>query len=219
MQNFTASLKNPLIQDQLNSALNRGHGVFRAFKDCLEAHPEAEKLWYAYKERTMRDVIVSWYNALRTEWGLEKLGPEPEETGDLVLEDFKFRNAGAKDRDAILALHRLIGKNKESGLNPKPDFALVAETASGDVVAFLLASRQSGACVVNNLEVKCEFQGLGVGKTLLAKLMEQRGGEKISFDLPVEAEGFAHALLRESFEPVMTRYIYKAKISEENEVN
>jgi len=91
MERFTAGLKNPLIREELSSALGRGRKVFRAFKDALGRYPEAEKLWFAFKEKEMRNEIVRWYNGLREEWGLEKIGVEPEETADLVLEDFRFR--------------------------------------------------------------------------------------------------------------------------------
>jgi len=106
MEHFAAGLRNPLVRNELTGALNRGKGVFRAFKDILSRFPETEKLWFSYKEKGMRREILRWYNGLREEWGLERIGGEPEETGDLVLEDFRFREATAADREAVEKLHR-----------------------------------------------------------------------------------------------------------------
>jgi GNAT superfamily N-acetyltransferase len=190
MQGFAASVKNPVLQVELNKALNRGRGVFRAFKDCLASHSEVEKLWYAYKEKAMHDIIVAWYNALRVEWGLEKIGPEPEETDDLILEDFKFRKTA------------------------EGDYSLVAETSGGTPVATLVAHRDNSVFRLEKLEVRSEFRGLGVGKTLLRMFLDDNKNETISVDLPTSAEGFSRALLRESFEAVMTRYVFKSSKNE-----
>ena len=91
MEKFTAGLKNPIARQELSSALNRNKGVFRSFKDTLEQYPEIEKLWFRFKEREMKNIVVNWYNALREEWGLEPIGAEPEDTSSLVLEDFVLR--------------------------------------------------------------------------------------------------------------------------------
>jgi len=107
MERFTAGLKNPLIREELSSALGLGRKVFRAFKDALNHYPETEKLWFAFKEKEMKNEIIRWYNGLREEWGLEKIGVEPEETADLVLEDFRFRPFMEDDFDKAKALHAL----------------------------------------------------------------------------------------------------------------
>jgi ribosomal protein S18 acetylase RimI-like enzyme len=106
MEHFAAGLRNQAIRNELAGALNRGRGVFRAFKDIIARYPETEKLWFGYKERGMRREILRWYNGLREEWGLERIGGEPEETEDLVLEDFRFRPSTEADREAAAALHR-----------------------------------------------------------------------------------------------------------------
>ena len=107
MERFAAGFRNPLIREELSSALSRGKGVFRAFKDTLGRYPEAEKLWFSFKEREMKRAILRWYNGLREEWGLEKIGIEPEETGDLVGEDFRFRPFAKEDMVKAEELHRL----------------------------------------------------------------------------------------------------------------
>ena len=112
MESFVTSIDNPAYREQLSRALTMGKGVFRAFKDTLKANKEIEKLWFAYKERRLRGVIISWYNANREARGLAKLPAEPEETEELVLSDFSFSwevgsNAHAVrqlDRDAFFEL-------------------------------------------------------------------------------------------------------------------
>jgi ribosomal protein S18 acetylase RimI-like enzyme len=106
MERFAAGFRNPIVRDELTSALSLGRGVFRAFKDTLGRHPEAEKLWFAYKDKEMRREIIRWYNGLREEWGIEKIGMEPEDTDDLVLEDFRFRPFREEDIFMAEELHR-----------------------------------------------------------------------------------------------------------------
>jgi GNAT superfamily N-acetyltransferase len=234
MERFAAGFRNPLLRDELTAALNRGKGVFRAFKNILSQHPEAEKLWFSFKDREMKKEILDWYNALREEWGLERIGREPEETGDLVLEDFRFRDAVKGDAPAAAELHRLCleeyrcleGKGSaalipeimapEAGtLEAKApgsfpgDLALAAETGAGDFVAYISACREGSVLRITALEVKHEYRGLGIGEALLSHLLARVDGAVIShilMDLPAGAEGFSRVLLRESFKPCMTQY-------------
>ena len=90
MESFVTSLDNPAYREQLSRSLTMGKGVFRAFKDALKQNKEIEKLWFAYKERRLRGVIISWYNSNREARGLAKLPAEPEETEELVMSDFSF---------------------------------------------------------------------------------------------------------------------------------
>ena len=73
MESFVTSLDNPAYREQLSRCLTMGKGVFRAFKDALKQNKEIEKLWFTYKERRLRGVIVSWYNANREARGLARL--------------------------------------------------------------------------------------------------------------------------------------------------
>jgi GNAT superfamily N-acetyltransferase len=162
MEHFAAGLRNPSVRDELAGALNRGRGVFRAFKDIISHYPEIEKLWFSFKERGMRREILRWYNALREQWGLDRVGMEPEETGDLVLEDFRFRPARDDDREAAAALHQsCIGElrayaaeqglgtvyedHDQTGWSFPGDLSLVVETGNGDFAGYIAASRQGSA--------------------------------------------------------------------------
>jgi ribosomal protein S18 acetylase RimI-like enzyme len=230
MEHFTAALRNPVARDELNTALNRGKGVFRAFKDILGRYPEVEKRWFVYKEREMRRNIIRWYNGLREEWGLEKIGTEPEETEDLILEDFRFRTADPADTQAAESLHRICREEylkharennpaAEAFLEDIPwafpgDLALVAETGGSDFAGYAAAIGKDPAgkdpvLYVFALEVKPEYRGLGVGETLLSRFLEKaRKGpySRVRLDIPSTAEGFSRVLLREAFKPCAVRY-------------
>jgi ribosomal protein S18 acetylase RimI-like enzyme len=223
MERFTAALRNPLVREELVAALNRGKGVFRAFKNILEQRPETEKLWFAFKEREMKRKILRWYNGLREEWGLERIGEEPEETGDLVLEDFRFRQGLPEDRAAAEALHALCLREleelaaerhavffgEESPWAFPGDLSLTAETAGGDFAGYIAALKQDAALHIRALEVRPEYRGLGIGEALLSRLIAaagEQGIDRIRADLPAGEEGFARVLLRENFRPGMVRY-------------
>jgi GNAT superfamily N-acetyltransferase len=227
MERFAAGLKNSVVRDKLSAALDRGKGVFRAFKDTLSLYPETEQVWFKFKEREMRRVIVNWYNALREEWGLERIGMEPDETGDLVLEDFRIRAPREEDCAAAAELHRLcLEEFRKAAACPPPGDqtlpaapgpqtpVLVAETGGGDFAAHIAAQKQGPALRITALEVRPEYRGLGIGEALLSRLLEEVDRGEISqvlLNLPAEAEGFSRVLLRESFTPYLTCYRLQLK--------
>jgi GNAT superfamily N-acetyltransferase len=233
MGRFTAGLRNPDVRGKLSAALDRGRGVFRAFKDAIGLHPEIEKLWFSFKEREMKREVIRWYNALRESWGLEQIGEEPEDTASLVLEDFHFRESAASDRQAAEELHGHCVQghctNKIGGAETAEtasgnmgyamgcvpwafpgDICIVAETSGGDFAAYIsVAYVSTGHLHVCALEVKPEYRGLGLGKALLARLAEQADSGKasrITIDLPAAYQGFSRALVRDNFQPDITRY-------------
>jgi ribosomal protein S18 acetylase RimI-like enzyme len=239
MEHFTAGLRSPIAREELSAALNRGRGVFRAFKDALERYPEIEKRWFNFKEREMKREVIRWYNALRESWGLERIGSEPEETDDLVLEDFTFRESSAGDAEAAAALHRLcsatavataaelasanITASAEENAAPSAhtaswifpgDLSFVAETASGEFSGCVSAkSGENSSLYIRVLEVSPRYRGLGLGRALLERFLaeaDRRGIRRIFIDLPVEAENFSRALLRESFKPRLQCYCREA---------
>jgi len=185
MEKFTAGLNNPVARQELTAALNQNKGVFRAFRDVLVQYPEIEKMWLKYKEQKIRSQIIAWYNALREEWGLEPVGVEPEDTSSLVLEDFIFKE--------------------------KNDFNITAENADGEEIGRINARLEDKTLSIENLEVAPEYRGLGLGKTLLAKLIEKADKLKldVTIDIPSDADFFARSLLLENFKPAMQRFVRK----------
>jgi len=185
MEKFTASLNNPVARQELTAALNKNKGVFRAFRDVLEQYSEIEKMWLKYKAQKIRDRIIGWYNALREEWGLEPVGIEPEDTSSLVLEDFTFKEEN--------------------------DFTITAKNADGELTGQISARVENNTLYIETLEVIPEFRGMGLGKTLLAKLLEKADKLKldVSIDIPKETDFFSRSLLLENFKPSMQRFIRK----------
>jgi len=185
MEKFTASLKNPIARQELTSALNKNKGVFRAFRNVLEQYGEVEKMWLRYKDQKIRSRIIGWYNALREEWGLEPVGVEPEDTSSLVLEDFTFK--------------------EENG------FTITAENADGELTGRISAKLEDKVLYIETLEVIPEYRGMGLGKTLLSKLLEKADKQNldVSIDVPKETDFFSRSLLLENFKPVMQRFVRK----------
>jgi ribosomal protein S18 acetylase RimI-like enzyme len=234
MERFTAGLHNALIREELSAALDRGRGVFRAFKNTLTQYPEAEKLWFSYKDREMKNEVISWYNSLRESWGLELIGEEPEDLVGLVLEDFRFRDGTAQDRAQAEELHNMeshIGESHDAeshsgdGISMGEwvfpgDLCFVTETAGGEFAGYINAVREGTqgsdasqdsepVLRVCTVEVQTEYRGLGLGKALLTRLLEHADSEKISrvsIDLPAGQEHFSRALLRENFKLSVQRY-------------
>ena len=240
MERFAAGFRNPLVRDELSTALDSGKGVFRAFKNTLSRYPEAEKLWFSFKEREMKREVVRWYNGLREEWGLEKIGMEPEETGDLVLEDFRFRpfqnddfakaeelllfcqgeyrkilaESGVKETAEIIVEESRIFNNSTNNLlevNSEQPLvaAMTAESGGGEFAGFVSGTIKGSVLFVQNLEVKPEYRGLGIGEALLIKFLDSFDPDnvyQVLLDLPSWAEGFSRVLLRESFKPYTVRY-------------
>jgi GNAT superfamily N-acetyltransferase len=219
MERFTAGLHNALAREELSAALNRGRGVFRAFKDTLTRYPEIEKLWFDYKDREMKSEVISWYNALRETWGLELIGEEPEDIAGLALEDFRFREGTAQDSDPAQELHRAcMGENNSkhgdifAGMGEwvfPGDIGVVAETAGEEFAGYASAVRSGEILRICAVEVQAEYRGLGLGKALIARVLEQADREKIPrviIDLPAGQEHFSRALLREDFKPSVQRY-------------
>jgi len=216
MEHFTATLHNALVREELSAALDRGRGVFRAFKNTLSRYPETEKQWFRYKEREMKRVVIAWYNALRESWGLELIGEEPEDIEGLALEDFSFREGQIQDMPYAEKLHKscIDGHDDAAGLNGEwvfpGDISFVALTAGGEFAGYASAQKMSETLLrVCALETEQEYRGLGLGKTLIARLLEHADNLNIPnviIDLPAGQEFFSRALLRESFKPCVTRY-------------
>jgi len=196
MEHFAAGLKNPVLREELSNALNRNRGVFRAFRDVLSQYPDTEKQWYNFKDNEMKNEVIEWYNSLREEWGLEPIGSEPEDNTALVLEDFVIKEQEAENREQEAE---------------KCDFCFAAETAGGELAGTVSAKINGDCLQINTLEVKPEFRGMGIGKTLLAKMVEKAETQKLEvlIDLPLEFDFFSRALHLENFEPCMRRFIRK----------
>jgi ribosomal protein S18 acetylase RimI-like enzyme len=192
MEKFAAGLKSPVVRQELSAALNRNKGVFRAYRDVLGQYPEIGKQWFKYKEQQMTNEVIAWYNSKREEWGLKPFGSEPEDNFLLVLEDFVTKEQLTENKEQVI-------------------INFTSETAAGDTVGNISAELVDGVLHIRTLEVKPEYQGMGIGKTLLAKLLEKADKKKVdvTIDLPVEADFFSRSLYLEEFKPCFQRFIRK----------
>jgi ribosomal protein S18 acetylase RimI-like enzyme len=219
MEKFAAGLKNPVIRQELSAALNRNKGVFRAFRDVLEQYPETEKMWFSFKEKKMKNEVIVWYNSLREEWGLEPAGIEPEDNSSLVLEDFVLREASSADAEIAAVLHKICIEERQDkassdiieAANPfvfPGDLCIAAENADGEFSGYIYAVKDSPSSLrICALEIFPEYRGMGLGKTLLSKLIEKSAGQTITIDLPAGMEYFSRTLHHEGFKPSLQKFI------------
>lgn len=190
MQSFVSTLRNPVYRDLLSQALTAGKGVFRQFKDTLKRNREVERLWFHYKDRRLRSVVIAWYNASREARGLERLPPEPEETEELVASDFTLAwgdrgHAGEVlrlDHEAFLELlpREDPGRLEEryrarlAGLPAPTDASsalLVAETPTGELVGFAWGIVEGIDVHLAQLVVVRELRGIGLGEAILRRFL------------------------------------------------
>jgi len=205
MENFVTTLRNPLYREMLAEALAAGKGVFRSFKDTLKKSREIEKLWFLYKERRFKAIIVSWYNMNREARGLEKMKPEPEETEELLASDFMVdwgeRGHAAEilalDKDAFVEMFptergsavEARYREKRAGLpapGREPCVVLVAETPTGELAGFSWGLMEGSAVRLVQLAVMREYRGIGLGAVLLRRFvmdMGRRGALTLSMEV------------------------------------
>lgn len=193
MEKFVTSLRNPLFREILRDALSSGRGVFRKFKDALKQRPEIERLWFSFKEKEMKRVVYRWYNQLREAWGLEQIGPEPEDTEELILSDLTIRPETGEHMDLIRELDRkaffemfpessaayvrdLYDRRREYFDLAMDDDALllVAETPAREFAGFAWGAEEAldaGMALSRLLQLYVieEYRGLGLGRALLRR--------------------------------------------------
>jgi len=210
MNEFVSSLKNPIVKEELKHVLNLGHGVFRKFKNVLKSSPEIEKLWYSYKRDEIKAKVLNWYNQIREYAGLELFENEDlEDDEDLLDFDFTVTSGNESDFDFIRELDsegfielysnypkdvaREIYNKKREGLFYDSmfdsDLIYTAQNASGEKVGFIWAANFSVLDSFYGMEllqlyVIPEYRGLGIGKLLLNKILQDfREGEYNEFQV------------------------------------
>jgi GNAT superfamily N-acetyltransferase len=219
MEQFASSRRNSFVRDALTQSLERGKGVFRSFKDALNRYPETGKRWFIFKEQAMKRRIIQWYNGLRESWNMEKIGfEEPEETQELILEDFAFRDRTPDDAVAIAALHRICLKerphsaahNREYDPSKVNNKIIVAEAMEHGIAGYTAIEEQDGGYRLI-VEIQPEYRGLGLGSELCARMVnflkDSGKAGSVYIDVPIESDGFSKYLLRSSFKPTLTRYV------------
>lgn len=234
MERFVALLRNPLARESLRDVLFSGRSVFRNFKNVLREYPEVERLWYAFKENHMSQVIAEWYNVLCESWGLETLGNEPEENTDLIRDDFIFRETdGEQDfKNIFMSVDSMLHEAEQSyegepGLvaaelmqlqrNSSGECAelnLLAETVDGDYAGCITASSilesAPHTAVLSMIFVTPRYRGLGVGRELTLQCLEKLKDRGFHWVIAANLiiPGHAVSMLRNcGFEPMGTGFI------------
>ena len=237
MEDFSRTVYDAVVRGELLAALARGRGVFRAFKNVLDARPEIEKRWYEYKHKAMRRVIVEWYDDLRERQGLERLGPEPDDLDDLIAEDFELREGG---RDLWLDLQPIFRASIAEALERFPEAVveheytrleaeiaagpdeglrvLVAEAVPGEAAGVIVmrtifvADRSFGKIVY--LYVKPERRRLGLGRRLVEAARESFAASSVHHvivDMPFLGEEFGQSLGAVGYKAFGARWIKAAE--------
>ena len=92
LEAFAATITSPPeIKLELNAALRRGKGVFKAFRQALSSDEALSRRFHDFKLRTMRPVIEDWMTSLQEEQRLGKLSEEPEDIGDILASEIEFK--------------------------------------------------------------------------------------------------------------------------------
>ena len=196
MEGFVTTVPNRYYREQLRDALSAGRGVFRNFKNALKQSHDLECSWHRFKEREMRRMVAEWYNQEREAAGLERLGPEPEETEDLTISDFvvdtalphQLAGASYVDHEALLELGQVPAselatcvKQRLRTLDAPGSHVVVARTPEDEVVGLAWAREcepaparepgaPSGEWELVQLAVLSSFRGIGLAGRLLAAL-------------------------------------------------
>ena len=233
MEQFAQAIGHPVVRGDLLAALSRGRGVFRAFKDALEAHPETERKWYEYKTRAMKARIVEWYENLRQIRGLERLGLEPEETNELLLSDFQIVRCGAESwrnfedliragrEDALVRFPGVLVEYVFSALDRELSGASSGEfriytaefdpgSPAGMALVQTLGSLEGAFVILRFLYVDPERRRIGLGRTLIERAREDAFREGIRYfavDMPFIWPEFGASLESLGYTPFGTRWL------------
>ena len=224
MESFVTTLHNPVYRELLASALTSGKGVFRSFKDTLKKNQEIEKLWFHYKEKRLRAVIIAWYNVNREARGLEKMSPEPEETEELVASDFSLEwglrshvdELRLLDRDAFFELFPketrasidagYRAKREEiCALDDESSLVLVAETPSGELAGFAWGVLQGRTVHLVQLAVVRDLRGIGLGESIMKRFLSDirgRGIGRLTTELAGKSLRFSDFFQSLGFKPL-----------------
>jgi ribosomal protein S18 acetylase RimI-like enzyme len=219
MEDFLASVRLPSARRELSGALGRGRGVFKAFKAVLAEHEELERAFRDFKIRAMRRTIAVWYDDLREARGLERLGPEPEDTDELVLSDLDIdilslaaarplvmslideaEDESAEYLPSPIAAYE-VGRLRSELSGESDALCAVAGDGEGGALGVALGFRtvagDRGFGRIAFLMVRRDFRRMGLGSTLLgalAKAFAEEGMSLVALDSALLPQEFGQSL-------------------------
>ncbi len=201
LEDFTSALHSPVARMELKQAINSGRGVFRNYKNVLKAYPDIERRFNLFKKKRMNDKILEWYNSLREVWGLEKIysldETEDLDTEELVVNDFQFRNYDFTLDEKIIDEERksivneienqevgglgktlaTLGLHLSSFSEMKNKIGIMCysheEEFAGCVLFSFCPNDSKRSVLVTDFFVSRNYRGLGIGKELLLKGLEE----------------------------------------------
>ncbi len=226
MEHFVTSLHSPLAKEALHEVLFAGKGVFRNFKNTLKDYPEVEQQWFTFKQKVLKEKVVQWYNVFRDSWGLERIEGEPEETENLIFDDFVFREYDKTlDQERMMQAEEMAAQSIESSYKNELGIAAgmiwksykdffeaenkiiyicenIAGDFSGAISVSSVPSPAKCSVVVTLFFILPAWRGLGIGKELFRFCLQELKNRKIHIVIIPEMfipKTFIKVLLRSGF--------------------
>jgi GNAT superfamily N-acetyltransferase len=230
MESFVSRLRNPVMRTRLAEALTSRRGVFRRFKDTLRYSPEIERLWFAFKDREMRQVVREWYNDERELAGLARLEEEMEDLeglDDLLGSEFTVVPGEQRHLEAIRELDKAEFEARYPDADPgrvaeafrqtrsalsesEQSLIFAAETPEKEFAGFIWALEvrddlsPERILQLQQIAVVERFQGIGLGTMLLKRMIKEageRGFHRLRGDLEGKNLQLAEFFGKLGFEP------------------
>ena len=217
MERFVLKLRNPIFAEMLREALSSGQGVFRRFKDMLRKNREIERLWFAFKDKEMKQVVQLWYEGERELAGLERLAAEEEPPLELVASDFSIIHGEPRHVEPALKLDQKVLGELQAGAEPRllagtpagpysrselpplldrRSLFLAAELTGGEFAGFVWAVEDGPSSLrLAQLAVRKHFRGIGLGTQLLRRLLleaRERGYARVLAPLQGDCLALSH---------------------------
>jgi len=139
------------------------------------------------------------------------ISPEPEDTDDLLASEFSFGRARSCEKAQVRRLQELLAAGGSAPRSmPREDdpraLMIVARCSQPETVGFIIGRlSDDGTVSINAIGVASEFQGLGVGRALLAHFIDQAeriGGHAIQVALVGAEQELAAMFLQQGFSAV-----------------
>ena len=234
MEEFVRTIRSPGARHDLAAALNRGRGVFKAFKAALAEYPEVERAFHDHKIRVMRSAIRAWYDDLREAKGLERLGSEPEENEELIegelgirlgpaseARPFIFELCQAATDEALELLPEVLaeyeGARLEEALEGEDWIGAWIDDGEGGAIAGAAARRIHGEGrslgSIFFVYVNPDFRRSGFGRSLVSSLVSSFRAEGMDLILLESAflpRDFSDSLEASGLNPYGTRGFFRS---------
>ncbi|NLZ76474.1 MAG: hypothetical protein GX911_00690 [Spirochaetales bacterium] len=222
MEEYAEGVRNEAVRQRLFAALDRGRGVFRAFKDVLATEPALERKWYLFKEQELRKRIILWYRTETDAAELEALPPEDEELfEEILLEDFTFEACELADTEEIRHLVETllleIGTTSAAGTligealhNAEPKLTHLARTAAGGlagIIIYTLVGNSTAEILLYGIDVR--YRGLGLFRLLFDGFSRQLGRLRVGrilFRVLEQDSKLKELFIRHGAAPIATAY-------------